>query len=78
MWSRLKKRKITMVNEKRYGGIVDSLVDNLLEKYGISEDLINKITSIVDGVVKNVSVQEIGDETFINIHLNNINLKFKR
>tara|TARA_R110000824_G_scaffold107219_5_gene253258 strand:+ start:239 stop:475 length:237 start_codon:yes stop_codon:yes gene_type:complete len=78
MWSRLKKRKITMVNEKRYGGIVDSLVDNLLEKYGISEDLINKITSIVDGVVKNVSVQEIGDETFITIHLNNINLKFKR
>ena len=67
-----------MVNEKRYGGIVDSLVDNLLEKYGISEDLINKITSIVDGVVKNVSVQEIGDETFITIHLNNINLKFKR
>ncbi len=67
-----------MTNEKRYGGIVDSLVDNLLEKYGISEDLINKVTSIVDGVVKNVSVQEIGDETFITIHLNNINLKFKR
>ena len=67
-----------MTNDERYGGIVDSLVDNILERYGISEELIKKITGIIDGVVKNVSVQEIGDETFITIHLNNINLKFKR
>jgi len=67
-----------MTNEERYGGIVDSFIDNLLERYGISEDLMKRITGIIDGVVKNVSVQEIGDETFITIHLNNINLKFKR
>mgnify|MGYP001389733728 FL=1 len=67
-----------MTNDERYGGIVDSLIDNILERYGISEELIKKITGIIDGVVKNVSVQEIGDETFITIHLNNINLKFKR
>ncbi len=67
-----------MANEERYGGIVDSLVDNILERYGVSEELIKKITGIIDGVVKNVSVQEIGDETYITIHLNNINLKFKR
>tara|TARA_B100000676_G_scaffold141614_1_gene140322 strand:- start:83395 stop:83577 length:183 start_codon:yes stop_codon:yes gene_type:complete len=59
-------------------GIVDSIVDDILERYGVSEEMIKKITSIVDGVVKNVSVQEVGDETFITIHLNDINLKFKR
>ena len=59
-------------------GIVDSIIDGVLERYGISEEMVKKITSIIDGVVKNVSVQEIGDETFITIHLNNINLKFKR
>jgi hypothetical protein len=59
-------------------GIVDSIIDDVLERYGVSEEMIKKITSIVDGVVKNVSVQEIGDETFITIHLNDINLKFKR
>jgi hypothetical protein len=59
-------------------GIVDSIIDDILERYGVSEEMIKKITSIVDGVVKNVSVQEVGDETFITIHLNDINLKFKR
>lgn len=59
-------------------GIVDSIIDGILEKYGVSEETIKKITAIVDGVVKNVSVQEIGDETFITIHLHDINLKFKK
>ena len=67
-----------MRNEKRYGGIVDSFIDNILERYGISEELIQKITGIIDGVVKNVSVQQLGDETFITIHINDINFKFKR
>ncbi len=59
-------------------GIVDSIIDGVLERYGVSEEMVKKITSIIDGVVKNVSVQEIGDETFITIHLNDINLKFKK
>lgn len=59
-------------------GIVDSIIDGVLERYGISEEMVKKITSIIDGVVKNVSVQEVGDETFITIHLNDINLKFKK
>jgi hypothetical protein len=66
------------MKEERYGGIVDHFVDNILERYGVSEELIKRITGIVDGIVKNVSVQEIGDETFITIHLNDINLKFKK
>ena len=59
-------------------GIVDPIIDGVLERYGISEEMVKKITSIIDGVVKNVSVQEVGDETFITIHLNDINLKFKK
>ena len=59
-------------------GIVDSIIDGVLERYGVSEEMVKKITSIIDGVVKNVSVQEVGDETFITIHLNDINLRFKK
>ena len=59
-------------------GIVDSIIDDVLERYGVSEEMVKKITSIIDGVVENVSVQQIGDETFITIHLNDINLKFKK
>jgi hypothetical protein len=67
-----------LITKGKSMGIVDSIIDDVLERYGVSEEMIKKITSIVDGVVKNVSVQEIGDETFITIHLNDINLKFKR
>lgn len=67
-----------MTKEKRYGGIVDGIVDNILERYGISEELIKQVTDIIDGVTKNVEVQEIGDETYITINLNKINFKFKK
>ena len=66
------------MNEKRDGGLVDGILEDLLEKYGVSKELVEKITSIVGAVVDNVSVQQIGDETFITIHLNDINLKFKK
>ena len=66
------------MNEKRYGGLVDGILEDLLEKYGVSKELVEKITSIVGAVVDNVSVQQIGDETFITIHINDINLKFKK
>jgi len=67
-----------MKKEKRYGGIVDGIVDNILENHNISKELIKKITDIVDGVTKNVEVQDIGDETFVTIHLNKINFRFKK
>jgi len=64
--------------DTKYGGIVDGLIDNILERYGISEDLVKQVTDIIDGVTKNVEVQEIGDETYVTIHLNKINFKFKK
>lgn len=67
-----------MKKEKGYGGIVDGIVDNILENHNISKELIKKITDIVDGVTKNVEVQDIGDETFVTIHLNKINFRFKK
>jgi len=67
-----------MAKQERYGGIIDGLVDNMLEKYGISEEMIKKISSIIDGVAQNVEVQQIGDETYITINLNKINFKFKK
>ena len=67
-----------MAKNERYGGIVDGLVDGVLEKYGITEEMIQQVASIIDGVTKNVEVQQIGDETYITIHLNKINFKFKK
>jgi hypothetical protein len=67
-----------MAKQERYGGIIDGLVDNILEKYGISEEMIKKISSVIDGVAQNVEVQQIGDETYITINLNKINFKFKK
>lgn len=64
--------------DTKYGGIVDGLIDNILERYGISENLVKQVTDIIDGVTKNVEVQEIGDETYVTIHLNKINFKFKK
>ena len=46
--------------EQKYGGIVDNLIDNILEKYGISEEMVKKITSLTDEIMKHVSVQQIG------------------
>ena len=63
---------------RRYGGIVDGIVSNVLEKYGISEEMVQNISEIVEGVTKNIEVQEIGDETFVTIHLNKIHFKFKK
>jgi hypothetical protein len=63
---------------RKYGGIVDNIVNNVLERYGISEEMIKNITEIVDGVTKNIEVQELGDETYVTIHLNKINFKFKK
>lgn len=65
-------------NEKRYGGIVDGIVDNILERYGVSEELVKKVTDIIDGVTKNVEVKDIGDETYVTIYLNKIHFNFKK
>jgi hypothetical protein len=67
-----------MTKEKRYGGIFDGVVDNILERYGISERVVKQVTDIIDGVTKNVEVKDIGDETFVTINLNKIHFKFKK
>jgi plasmid replication initiation protein len=67
-----------MKEDDKYGGIVDSLIDNILEKYGITDELVKKITNIIDNVVKNIEVQEINNETYITININKINIRFKK
>ena len=41
-------------------GFVDNFVDDILKRYGITEETVKGVTEIVDSVVKNVSVKEIG------------------
>tara|TARA_R110000822_G_scaffold52592_2_gene136183 strand:+ start:208 stop:450 length:243 start_codon:yes stop_codon:yes gene_type:complete len=59
-------------------GFVDNFVDDILTRYGITEETVKGVTKIVDSIVKNVSVKEIGDETFITIHIKDIHFKFKK
>ena len=66
------------MSEEQYGGIVDGLIDGILERFGVSEELIKQLSEIVGGVVKNVEVNEVGDETYITIHLDKIHFKFKK
>jgi hypothetical protein len=64
--------------DTKYGGLIDGFIDNILERYGITDELAKNVTNIIDGVTKNIEVQEIGDETYVTIHLNKINFKFKK
>ena len=64
--------------DTKYGGLIDGFIDNILERYGITDELAKNITNIIDGVTKNIEVQEIGDETYVTIHLDKINFKFKK
>jgi hypothetical protein len=59
-------------------GFVDNFVDDILKRYGITEKTVKGVTEIIDSVVNNVSVKEIGDETFITIHIKDIHFKFKK
>lgn len=67
-----------MSKDRKYGGIVDDFIDGILERYGITDELMKQITTVIDGVVKNIDVQEINDETYVTINLNKINFKFKK
>ena len=51
---------------------------DILNRYGVKEETVKGVTKIVDSIVKNVSVKEIGDETFITIHIKDIHFKFKK
>ncbi len=66
------------MSNKRYSGIFDSIVDNILEKYGIEEKTIKQISKVVSTISDHVTTEKIGDETFVTIHLDKIHFKFKK
>jgi len=67
-----------MTNEEaRYGGMVDNLIDGILDRVGIEPELIKKINSLVSDVMQHVESEQIGDETVFTIHLNKIHFKMK-
>ena len=65
-------------NEPVSTGLVDNFVIDILTRYGITEETVKGVTEIVNSIVKNVSVKEVGDETFITIHIKDIHFKFKK
>jgi len=66
------------MDEESYGGIFDGTIESILNKYGITKKMTAQVGKIIDGVAKNVEVEEVGDETHITINLNKIHFKFKK
>ncbi len=66
------------MDEGNYGGIFDGAIESILNKYGITQEMIAQVGKIIDGVTKNVEVEEVRDETHITINLNKIHFKFKK
>lgn len=66
------------MSEENYGGIFDGAIESILNKYGITKEMTAQVGKIIDGVAKNVEVEEVGDETHVTINLNKIHFKFKK
>lgn len=58
------------MKEKRYGGLTSILIKKVMDELGIEQKTVDKIQSIVD----NVDITKDGDQTVIEIKLNNIRI----
>ena len=58
------------MEEDRYGGLTSMLVQKVMAELGIEQKTVDKIQSIVD----NVDIREDGNQTIIEIKLNNIKI----
>jgi len=61
-----------------YGGIIDGLIDSLMEKFGVDKKLVEKLNAVTADIMKHVETQQIGDELVVTIHLNKIHFKMKK
>lgn len=60
-----------MSNEEKFGaGIVENVINSILEKYNISRKDIDKVKSIVD----KVEVTQVGSSTVIEINLKKLKI----
>ncbi len=50
--------------------IVDSLINSVMKKLGISKNMIDKAKTIID----NIEVQEIDDKLYVTVKVKNITL----
>jgi len=66
------------MSEKNYTGIFDGAIDSILERCGMNHEMLTRVGNIIDGVAKNVEVEQVGLETHITINLNKIHFKFKK
>ncbi|MHC4690828.1 MAG: hypothetical protein ACYS5F_14530, partial [Planctomycetota bacterium] len=60
-----------MSDDERFGaGIVENVINNILEKYNISRKDIDKVKSIVD----KVEISQVGKSTIIEINLKKLKI----
>lgn len=57
-------------SEDEQSGIVSTIIDKILDRLGISEEMVEKVKTVVD----NVDVQKYGDKTVISIDMKTITI----
>mgnify|MGYP001460720944 CR=1 FL=1 len=57
-------------SEDEQSGIVSTIIDKILDRLGISEEMVEKVKTVVD----NVDVQKYGDKTVISIDMQKITI----
>jgi len=51
-------------------GITSIILDSVMEELGITQEMVDKIKSVID----NVDIRKDGDQTIVEIKLNNIKI----
>jgi len=57
--------------EVKYGGLLTNIIDELLKKYGVSENSLQKIANVVEAIASSTIVVENKEGTTISICLKN-------
>ena len=59
-----------MSEEQRYGGLVSTIIAKIMGDFGITQEMVDKIKTIID----NVDVQQDGETTTIRVKTKDITI----
>jgi hypothetical protein len=61
-------------NDKLYNGMIESIAENLLSFFGISEEQVDKVKAIID----NIDIKQENNQTVIDIKIKNIKITIEK
>lgn len=57
-------------SEEQQYGIVSTIIDKVLDRFGISEEMVEKAKTVID----NIDIQKYGEKTIISIDMKKITI----